>query len=114
MLYRQGQIVLVPFPFTDQSGEKKRPALVVSANWYNKSKDDCILVAITTSKRGGRGEVEIRGAEVARAGLISDCVVQTGKIFTIKQSVIRKTIGTMNRGLLARVLAEVSNVFVDS
>jgi mRNA interferase MazF len=35
-----GSGVLVPFPFTDQSGSKKRPAVVVSSHGYNTSRRD--------------------------------------------------------------------------
>ncbi len=42
-----GDVVLVPFPFTDQSGTKKRPAVVVSSSAYNSARRDLIIMAIT-------------------------------------------------------------------
>ncbi|HAL82821.1 MAG TPA: hypothetical protein DCO83_11770 [Mucilaginibacter sp.] len=44
-MYYQGDVVLVPFPFTDQSGGTKRPALVISGTRMNKTAD-VILVQI--------------------------------------------------------------------
>src|SRR5437867_5343585 len=46
--YKRGEIVLVPFPFTDLSSSKRRPALVVSSDWFNSSNQDLVLVAITS------------------------------------------------------------------
>ena len=46
--YGRGDIVLVPFPFTDRSSTKKRPALVVSPDSFNKHAQDVVLVAITS------------------------------------------------------------------
>lgn len=43
-----GDVVLVPFPFTDQSGMKKRPAVVVSTAGYNVSRRDIVIMAITS------------------------------------------------------------------
>ena len=43
-----GDVVLVPFPFTDQSGTKKRPAVVVSIAGYNSSRRDIVIMAITS------------------------------------------------------------------
>ncbi|MDZ7361513.1 MAG: type II toxin-antitoxin system PemK/MazF family toxin [candidate division KSB1 bacterium] len=51
MAYKQGQIVLVPFPYSDLSGSKKRPVLVVSNDVYNASFPD-IVVAVITSRIG--------------------------------------------------------------
>jgi mRNA interferase MazF len=45
---RFGDVVLVPFPFTDQSGTKKRPAVVVSSTGYNSSRHDILIMAVTS------------------------------------------------------------------
>ena len=50
MPYNQGDIVLVPFPLTDLSSSKVRPAIVVSGVDVNNT-DDVILAAITTNLR---------------------------------------------------------------
>ena len=46
--YEFGDIVLVPFPFTDQSSIKKRPAVVVSSSAYNRDRPDIIILAVTS------------------------------------------------------------------
>ena len=46
--YKFGDIILVPFPFTDQSTIKKRPAVVVSSEEYNSGRPDLIIMALTS------------------------------------------------------------------
>jgi len=46
--YKLGDIILVPFPFTDQTSTKKRPAVVISSEKYNSSRPDLIIMAITS------------------------------------------------------------------
>lgn len=48
--YSFGDIVLVPFPFTDQSGTKRRPAVVVSSQRYHTERPDLVIMAITSLK----------------------------------------------------------------
>jgi len=43
--------VLVPFPFTDQTASKKRPAVIVSSDSYHVGRPDLILLAITSQSR---------------------------------------------------------------
>ena len=50
-----GDVVLVPFPFTDQSTTKKRPAIVVSSQTYNTERPDVIIMAVTSQARPGGG-----------------------------------------------------------
>jgi hypothetical protein len=47
-----GDVVLVPFPFTDQSGTKRRPAIVVSLAGYNMSRRDIVIMARLWSLTG--------------------------------------------------------------
>ena len=46
--YEFGDVVLVPFPFTDQTTSKQRPAVVVSSAAYHRERRDLILLAITS------------------------------------------------------------------
>ena len=49
--YNFGNVILVPFPFTDQSQAKQRPAVIVSSARYNTERPDLILMAITSRVR---------------------------------------------------------------
>ena len=74
--YNFGDVVLVPFPFTDQTASKKRPAVVVSADAYHQRRLDVILMAVTSQilrPAGALGEVLIsdwQGAGLPKASLI--------------------------------------------
>jgi dTDP-4-dehydrorhamnose reductase len=48
--YSFGDIVLVPFPFTDQSAAKRRPAVVVSSAAYHRGRRDLIIMAVTSQR----------------------------------------------------------------
>jgi mRNA interferase MazF len=51
MSYEFGTIVLVPFPFTDQSASKRRPAVIVSNRAYNMARPDIVVMAVTSQLR---------------------------------------------------------------
>lgn len=46
-----GDVVLVPFPFTDQTTSKKRPAVVVSSGGYHAHRDDLVTLGVTSRVR---------------------------------------------------------------
>jgi len=49
-----GDIILVPFPFTNQISSKQRPAVVISNAAYNSNKPDIVLMAVTSQFRPSR------------------------------------------------------------
>jgi mRNA interferase MazF len=68
--YKFGDIVIVPFPFTNQTATKRRPAVVISSAAYHYERPDLILMAVTSQVRGMAtvGEVVIHSWQ--EAGLI--------------------------------------------
>ena len=66
MPYRQGDIVLVSFPFTDLSSSKRRPALVLSPDSFNAAGEDLVLAAVTSHITDDPNTRSISGAETSR------------------------------------------------
>lgn len=84
--YKQGDVVLVSFPFTDLTSAKKRPALVLSPDVFNRLNEDLVLAAITsqiTEDESGflLGQNDFVGGELPRKSMI-----KLGKMFTIHSS----------------------------
>jgi mRNA interferase MazF len=72
--YKQGDVLLVPFPFTDQSGSKQRPAIVISSAKYNQIHPDVILAPITSHPIASTDELAILDWKLA--GLLKPSVVK--------------------------------------
>jgi mRNA interferase MazF len=94
--YNFGEIVLVPFPFTDQTGTKKRPAVIVSSAFYNVSLPDVVLTAVTSQVRKPlkAGEIEINDWQ--NAGLLKSSVIKP--VFTtIEKKLILRKLGELEK-----------------
>lgn len=95
MAHSFGDVVLVPFPFTDQSGAKKRPAVIVSSSGYNASRRDLVIMAITSQMRTPLGFGEALVADWQTAGLIKPSVLKP-VVTTIEQGLVVRTIGALS------------------
>lgn len=104
--FSQGDVVLVPFPFTDLSAIKQRPALVLSPDRSNKVRPDLVVAAITSQipTTPGGDEVLLSGNELKETGLPKRSIVKLSKIFTIHQGLIRKKIGHVSDSTRAEIL----------
>lgn len=91
--YNRGDVVLVSFVFSDETGERRRPAVIVSSEAYHKGRQEVIIAAITSrTDRILTGDYLI--SDWQGAGLLFPSVA-TGIIRTIKQGMIAKRLGTM-------------------
>ena len=71
-----GDVILVPFPFTDQMDTKKRPAVVVSSAAYHRARIDLIVVPTTSQIRSSTAFGEVLVPDQKTAGLIKPGVIK--------------------------------------
>ena len=107
--YEFGDIVLVPFPFTDQSATKRRPAVVISSSAYHRVRPDLIIMAITGQPptAGALGEVVI--GDWREAGLLKPSVLKP-ILTTIDTALLVKKLGRLNgldQALLRQAIAQI-------
>ena len=100
--YRRGDVVLVPFPFTERLAEKQRPAVVVSTEAYYAAGNDLIIAQITsrTNPPPRPGDHLLGGWR--EAGLPLPSLVRA-RVTTIHTSRVRRLLGTLTSHDLASV-----------
>lgn len=101
-----GEIVLVPFPFTDLTSSKTRPALVLSCAPYNEASRDAILLGMTSNLANSDHSVLIDNEDLASGRLVATSRVKVDKVVTLEQRLIRRTVGKLEPEVLFRVLRE--------
>lgn len=107
--YSFGDIVLVPFPFTDQSAIKRRPAVVISSAAYQRSTPDLIIMAVTSQARASAiGELRVK--DWKGAGLLKPSSVKA-VVTTIDRNLVLKRLGRLKesdqqalRGAIALII----------
>ncbi len=109
--YPPGSVVLVPFPFTDLSGRKRRPALIVSPEGIHD--DDLILCAITSRlpQRLSRWEIPLEAGDMVEEKFPKRSVVKVGKLFTMHRRLISKPFGAVKEQKLQEVLQRLRHLF---
>ena len=108
----RGDIVLVPFPYSDLRGMKRRPACIVSAGAYQRGPD--VIVAMVTSQPGRRqtpGVGDVVVADWQAAGLRAPSTVRAGRILVLEQRLLGATLGRLSAGSLSHVDDALRTVF---
>jgi len=107
MTFQRGDIVLASFPFTDLSGVKIRPALVVQCDHNNQRLDDFILAMITrTVHRAAEPTqllVDVATSEGKASGLLHTSVVKCEHLLTLHSSLLTRLIGKLPAALMSQV-----------
>jgi mRNA interferase MazF len=105
---KHGDVVLVNFFFTDESGVKHRPAVIVSTDRYHRGRQEAVVAAITSNvTRLLAGDYKLRAWR--EAGLLYPSVV-TGIIRTVKHAMISRRLGTVAAADLQAVKGKLREV----
>lgn len=92
--YKQRDVVLVNFIFSEGTGFKKRPALILSSEHYHRNRREIIIAAITSNvQRILTGDTTIK--DWKKANLLFPSLV-TGILQTIKSNMIDRILGTLS------------------
>ncbi len=100
MNLKPGDIILVPFPFTDLSSTKTRPALVLH---YNNKTKDIIILAITSQKRGYQ-EHPINNDDLRKGVLPLRSFVRQDKVTTLHSKLVRKNVASLKEPSLNKII----------
>ena len=97
---RRGDVVLMPAGFTDRSGSKRRPAVIVSSDQYNTQSPDMIIASVTGNLLVVRHPGDHLLTHGQEAGLLRPSLVQA-KIATVETSIVERRSGSLARADLA-------------
>lgn len=99
----QGDIVLIPIPFTDLSSQKRRPVIIVSNDTYNHKTTDIVVVAMTSNPDPVDYSFTVTSSDLEKGALNRPGKVRVDKIYTLSQSIVVKTFGRVNVTTLDRI-----------
>jgi mRNA interferase MazF len=106
MTVRRGDVVLADIAYSDRTGSKKRPVVVVSTDANNSVIDDVIVAAISTGTRPGAFThvfIDPGVPDGQSSGLLHPSYAHCENLFTLDQRFIRRTLGSLSPTLRQRV-----------
>ena len=99
MAAARGQVVLLPFPFSDLSASKLRPALVLA----DAGRGDWLLCQITSKPFADAQAVTLESADFAHGGLQRTSYARPAKLFTAHESLMMGAAGALHPAAIGRV-----------
>ncbi len=105
-MYKKGTIILTPFPFTDLSSVKVRPAIILHSE---RSNDDVIVVFITTTEKKNNFTVNILPS--MQNGLKVKSKIICTKIIAIDKKIILGELGTCEKPYLQEITTKLKTIF---
>ena len=109
--YEQGEIVIVPFPFTDLSSVKQRPVLILSKDDYNDIEEDIITCGITSNIKDEQRSIILDNAKLINGEIPLTSRIKVDKLFTLHKSIIKKSIAKINEETFKEVKNKLVNLF---
>jgi mRNA interferase MazF len=107
--YAFGEVVLVPFPFTNQEGSKKRPAVVVSSPAYHVHRPDLLIMAITSQPHTALDFAAFTVIDWQSAGLLKPSYAKP-VLTTLEQTLVIRSMGqfsSRDQQALRQTLAQI-------
>jgi mRNA interferase MazF len=109
-MYEQGEIIIVPFPFSDLRSIKRRPVLVLSKKSDNETFDDIITCGITSNMKDSKYSVLIENRNLDKGQIPTKSKIKVDKLFTLDKRIVEKSVGMINKETFNKVKKEFLNL----
>ena len=103
----KSDVVVIPFPFTDLSSSRKRPALIMAT----LQGDDLILCQITSEKRKDNYSIPLNNKNFKKGKLNVPSVIRPNRLFTADKSIINYKLGRLNKEKSFEVQKKIIEIF---
>lgn len=104
--FKQGDILLVPFPFSNLEGMKQRPVLVLSKDAYNLAHDDIITCGITSNLLNRDHSVLLSNQDLVNGALPKTSQIKVDKLFTLEKKIVKRKLGKIRKDIFSSVKEE--------
>ncbi|MEK7449948.1 MAG: type II toxin-antitoxin system PemK/MazF family toxin [Planctomycetota bacterium] len=102
----KGEVVIVPFPFSDLTQTKRRPALVIA----ELQGDDIILCQITSQNTRDNDALVLTDSDFIQGSISQISNIRPNRIFTADQSIIQRKIGLIKREKIKAVIDKIIDI----
>ena len=107
---KQRDLLLVPFPFSDQSGRKVRPVIVISNDEFNEDSEDLLVVGITSNISKDKYTIMFTNDDLEEGRLITVCCIKSENILKIDKELFIKKIGKIKKDKLDNIRKKIIEI----
>jgi mRNA interferase MazF len=108
---RQGDVILVRYPFTDGTGSKVRPALVISTEEFNNGEDVIVSPISSVPDEHDPYSLFIGNPIFSQAGLLKPSAIKWTKVATVDKGLVHRTLGQLPSDVLEELLGKLRQMF---
>lgn len=102
-MIEQRDLLIVPFPFSDQSGRKVRPVVVLSNNQFNGNSEDVVVLGVTSNVKREKYAVGLTNKDLESGNLITACMIKVENILRLEKGLVVKKIGKISEKKLKEI-----------
>jgi len=109
-MIEQRDFLLVPFPFSDQTGKKVRPVIVISNTAFNQYSEDIIVVAVTSNISKDKHTLLLSAGDLEEGILNHNCCIKVENILKIDKKLVIKKIGKIKSTIFQKVIEVLDSI----
>lgn len=106
----QGDILLVPFPFSDQSGRKVRPVIIISKREFNEDSEDIVVIGVTSNISKDKYALNLTNKDLEQGHLFTECCIKCENILKLDKELIIKKIGKIKKDKFKQIISKILEI----